>query len=149
MEKKILIQKDTIQAKVKELAGQISSDYADKEPVLIGILKGVIFFFADLVREMAIPCKIDFIRASSYGSDMTSSGVITLTKDIEIPIKDKPVIIIEDLVDTGLTLKHIFKKLEEKAPESIKICALINKLERRNEEIVVDYCGFQIKEGFL
>ena len=149
MEKEILIQKDTIQAKVKALAGQISSDYADKEPVLIGILKGVIFFFADLVREMTIPCKIDFIRASSYGSGMTSSGVITLTKDIEIPIKDKPVIIIEDLVDTGLTLKHIFKRLEEKAPESIKICALINKLERRNEEVVVDYCGFQIKEGFL
>lgn len=149
MEKEILIHQETILSKVKELAGQISSDYAGKEPVLIGILNGVVFFFADLVREMTIPCKIDFIRASSYGSGMTSSGAITLTKDIEIPIRDKPVIIIEDIVDTGLTLKHIFKRLEDRGPESIRICALINKLERRNEEIIVDYCGFQIKEGFL
>ena len=107
MKRELLLSQDTILARVKEIANQISSDYAGKEPVLIGILNGVIFFFADLVREMAIPSRIDFIRAASYGSGMTSSGTITLTKDVEIPLQDKPLIIVEDIVDTGLTLKRI------------------------------------------
>ena len=149
MEKELLIPRKTIQAKVKELANQISLDYSGKEPILIGILNGVVFFFADLVMEMDIPSKIDFIRAASYGSGTSSSGTVKLTKDVEIPIQGKPVIIIEDIVDTGLTLKQIVKSLEEKNPESIKICALIDKLERRDEEIVIDYCGFQVEKGFL
>lgn len=149
MEKELLIPRKTIQAKVKELAGQISSDYRGREPILIGILNGVVFFFADLVMEMDIPSKIDFVRAASYGSGTSSSGTVKLTKDVEIPIQGKPVIIIEDIVDTGLTLKQIVKSLEEKDPESIKICALIDKLERRDEEIVIDYCGFQVEKGFL
>jgi len=149
MEKELLISRETIRDKVKELAGQISSDYAGEEPVLIGILNGVVFFFADLVREMSIPSRIDFVRAASYGSGMSSSGTIKLTKEVEIPVRDKHVIIIEDIVDTGLTLKHICKKIEETGPVSIKICALIDKLERRDEEIQIDYCGFQIKEGFV
>ena len=149
MEKELLIPRKTIQAKVKELANQISLDYSGREPILIGILNGVVFFFADLVMEMDIPCKIDFIRAASYGSGTSSSGTVKLTKDVEIPIQGKPVIIIEDIVDTGLTLKQIVKSLEEKDPESIKICALIDKLERRDEEIVIDYCGFQVEKGFL
>ena len=135
--------------RVKELARQISSDYADREPVFIGILNGVVFFFADLVKEMTIPSRIDFIRAASYGSGMSSSGIVNCTKDVEIPIQGAPVIIIEDIVDTGLTLKQIVKRIDGKNPESIKICALIDKLERRDEEIVLDYCGFQIEEGFL
>ena len=149
MEKELLIPRATIQAKVKELANQISLDYKGREPILIGILNGVVFFFADLVMEMDIPSKIDFIRAASYGSGTSSSGTVKLTKDVEIPIQGKPVIIIEDIVDTGLTLKQIVKSLEEKEPESIKICALIDKLERRDEEIVIDYCGFQVEKGFL
>ena len=149
MEKELLIPRKTIQAKVKELANQISLDYSGNEPILIGILNGVVFFFADLVMEMDIPSKIDFIRAASYGSGTSSSGTVKLTKDVEIPIQGKPVIIIEDIVDTGLTLKQIVKSLEKKEPESIKICALIDKLERRDEEIVIDYCGFQIEKGFL
>ena len=149
MEKELLIPRKTIQAKVKELANQISLDYSGREPILIGILNGVVFFFADLVMEMDIPCKIDFIRAASYGSGTSSSGTVKLTKDVEIPIQGKPVIIIEDIVDTGLTLNQIVKSLEEKDPESIKICALIDKLERRDEEIVIDYCGFQVEKGFL
>jgi len=149
LEKEILIPRETIQAKVKELANQISLDYKGREPILIGILNGVVFFFADLVMEMGIPSKIDFIRAASYGSGTSSSGTVKLTKDVEIPIQGKPVIIIEDIVDTGLTLKQIVKSLEEKEPESIKICALIDKLERRDEEIVIDYWGFQVKKGFL
>ena len=149
MEKELLISRKVILGKVEELARQISSDYEGKEPILIGILNGVVFFFADLVMKMTVPSKIDFIRAASYGSGMTSSQAIKFTKDVEIPIQDKPVIVVEDIVDTGLTLKQIVKRLEDKDPESIRICALIDKLERRDEEVAIDYCGFRVKEGFL
>jgi len=149
LNKEILIPRKTILSRVKELAHKISSDYAGKEPILIGILNGVVFFFSDLVMEMTIPSKIDFIRAASYGSGTSTSGTIRLTKDVEIPIQGKEVIIVEDIVDTGLTLNHIVKGLEDRGPESIRICALIDKLERRDEEVKIDYCGFHIKEGFL
>ena len=149
MEKEILIPRDTIQKRVKEIANQISSDYEGREPVLIGILNGVVFFFADLVREISIPTKMDFIRAASYGAEMKSSGKIRLTKDVEIPIQGKPVVVVEDIVDTGLTLAHIVKDLKDKGIESLKICALIDKLERRDTPIHIDYCGFQIEEGFI
>jgi hypoxanthine phosphoribosyltransferase len=149
LEKEILIPRDKIQGRVKELADQICSDYKGKEPVLIGVLNGVVFFIADLARQMTIPTKMDFVRAASYGSGMTSSGTVRLTKDVEIPIRGKPVILVEDIVDTGLTLAHIVKILERKDPESIRICALIDKLERRNIAVNVDYCGFQVEEGFI
>ena len=149
MEKDLLIPRKTILSKVKELALQISSDYAGKEPILVGILNGVVFFFADLVMGMTIPCKMDFIRATSYGSGMTSKGAVTFTKDVEISIEGKPVIIVEDIVDTGLTLNQIAKRIADKGPESVRICALIDKLERREEAVVIDYCGFQVEESFL
>jgi hypoxanthine phosphoribosyltransferase len=149
LEKEILIPRDKIQDRVKELADQICSDYKGKEPVLIGVLNGVVFFIADLARQMAIPTKMDFVRAASYGSGMTSSGTVRLTKDVEIPIQEKPVILVEDIVDTGLTLSHIVKILERKGPESIRICAFIDKLERRDIAVTVDYCGFQVEEGFI
>ena len=149
MEKTLLISRKTIHEKVKELAGRLSSDYKETEPVFIGILNGAVFFFADIVREVNLPVKIDFIRAVSYGSGMESSGKIQLTKDVEISVKGKPVILVEDIVDTGLTISHIVKNLEAKHPESIKICALINKLERRKVAVQVDYFGFQINEGFI
>ena len=149
MEKEILIPRETIRGRVNELAREISSDYEGREPILIGILNGVVFFFADLAREISIATKIDFVRASSYGSQMTSSGSIRLSKDVEIPIRGKPVILVEDIVDTGLTLTHIINNLELKGPESIRVCALIDKLERRDATVRIDYCGFQIKEGFI
>ena len=149
MKKEIIIPRKSILAKVKELARKISSDYTGREPVLICVLNGAMFFFADLTLEMTIPARIDFVRAASYGSSMSSSGAIRLTKDVEIPIQGKPVIIVEDIVDTGLTLKHLIKTLEDREPESLKVCALIDKLERRDEDVVIDYCGFQVKEGFL
>ncbi|MFH1349705.1 MAG: hypoxanthine phosphoribosyltransferase [Pseudomonadota bacterium] len=149
MRRELFISRERILARVKDLAREISSDYRGKEPVLIGILNGVVFFFSDLVMAMTIPSKIDFIRAASYGSGMESSGEIRVTKDVEIPVKEEPVILIEDIVDTGLTLKHIVKRIEGRGPESIRICALIDKLERRDEEITIDYCGFQVPEGFL
>jgi hypoxanthine phosphoribosyltransferase len=149
MKKTLLFSKETIRNKVKELAIQISSDYEKKEPIFIGILNGSVFFLSDLLREVNVPLKMDFMRASSYGSETVSSATVRLTKDIEIPIQGKPVILVEDIVDTGLTLSHIVKGLEHRHPESIKICALINKLERREVSISVDYWGFQIEEGFV
>ena len=148
-EKEILIRQKAILSRVKELALEISSDYAGEEPVLIGILNGVVFFFTDLIRSMTIPSKLDFIRAASYGAEMVSKGTVTLTKDVEIPIRNKHVVIVEDIVDTGLTLNRIVKMIEERGPKSIRICALIDKLERRGETVKVDYCGFQVEKGFL
>ena len=147
--KEILITREAIQSRVNELAQRISSDYAGETPILIGILNGVLFFFTDLVKALTIPTKMDFIRASSYGAGMVSKGTITLSKDVEIPIKGKSVILVEDIVDTGLTLKFIIQRLMEKGPKSIRICALIDKGERRSEEVILDYCGFRVEKGFL
>jgi hypoxanthine phosphoribosyltransferase len=149
MDQELLIPQHTIQSRVKDLASQISFDYSGKELVVIGVLNGAVFFLADIVREITIPLKIDFIRAASYGSGSSSCGDVRLTKGLEIPIKDKPLLVIEDIVDTGLTLSKILDIMWEKSPESIKICALIDKEERREKKISVDYCGFKVKEGFL
>jgi len=149
MEKRVLIPRREIQSKVKELAGQISSDYAGKEPILIGILNGVVFFFAELVMSLSIPSRIDFIRASSYGSGKASSGTINLVKDVEIPVKGQDLIVVEDIVDTGLTLNNLVGNLRSREPASVKICALIDKIERREKEVKIDYCGFKVQEGFL
>ncbi len=131
------------------MAGQISSDYSEDAPVFIGVLNGAVFFFSDLLREVTIPAKIDFIRAASYGADRESSGSVNLLKDIEIPIKERDVIVVEDILDTGRTLKKVIEILKVREPRSIKTCVLINKMERREIEIDADYCGFQVDEGFL
>lgn len=145
----ILIERKAILARVREIARKISSDHSGKEPVVVGVLNGAVFFFSDLVMEMTIPCKIDFVRAASYGSGTSSSGTVRLAKDLEIPVAGKPVILVEDIVDTGLTLNRIIRLIREKGPESVKVCALIDKRERREEEVVVDYCGFEVEKGFL
>jgi hypoxanthine phosphoribosyltransferase len=132
-----------------ELADQISSDFADKEPIMVGILNGAVFFFCDLIREMKLSVKIDFIRAASYGSGSSSSGEIRFTKDLELPIKNQPVIIVEDIIDTGLTLNRIMEILRQRDPLSISICALIDKEERREQNVSVEYYGFKVKQGFL
>jgi hypoxanthine phosphoribosyltransferase len=149
MRRDVLIPHDDIVAKIEELAEQISSDYSGKEPILIGILNGVIFFFSELVMKLRIPTRMDFIRAASYGSSMTSSGAIRLLKDVELPLKGEDVILVEDIVDTGLTLCHIVEHLRSKGPASLKICALIDKAERREREVTIDYCGFKVLAGFL
>ena len=149
MGKELLITKSSIRNRVKEIAAEISADYAEEEPVLIGVLNGVVFFFADLVRELNIPLRIDFIRASSYGNSDQSSGKVHFTKDVELMIRGRHVIIVEDIVDTGLTLRRIVEKLSEKEPASIKTCVLIDKLERREEAIKIDYQGFRVEKGFL
>jgi hypoxanthine phosphoribosyltransferase len=144
-----LLSREVILSRVKELGRDISADYAGREPVFVGILNGVIFFFADLLREIAVPCRIDFIRAASYGSGLSSSGEVKLTKDVEISLRDQDVILVEDIVDTGLTLNRIVELVEQKGPASVRICALIDKRERRETEVRLDYRGFQIEEGFL
>jgi hypoxanthine phosphoribosyltransferase len=149
LKKELIISAEAIAARVIELGEQISKDYKDREPILIGVLNGAVFFFTDLIRALSIPCKMDFVRAASYGACKSSSGKIKLTKDVEIPLEDRSVIIIEDIVDTGLTLHYMVQRIKGMAPESVKICALIDKLERRDEEITIDYCGFKVEEGFL
>ena len=149
LEKRVLISRQEIRDKVRDLAQRISSDYAGKEPILIGILNGVVFFFAELVMALSIPSKIDFIRVSSYGAGKASSGTITLVKDVEIPVKGQDLIIVEDIVDTGLTLGYLVEKLKIREPASVKICALIDKTERREQDVAIDYCGFRVQEGFL
>jgi len=149
LKREILISESAIQKRVREIADQISKDYKDAEPVVIGILKGAVFFMADLMRALSIPVKMDFIRAASYGSGTETSGTVRITKDIELPVEGKPVILIEDIVDSGLTLNHIRQLLEGRGAASLRICALIDKTERRERDISVDYCGFQVKEGFL
>jgi hypoxanthine phosphoribosyltransferase len=149
MNRDILIPHDDIVAKIGELAEQISSDYSGREPILLGILNGVVFFFSELVMKLRIPTRIDFIRAASYGSSMTSSGAVRFVKDVELPLKGEDVILIEDIVDTGLTLYHIVEHLKSKEPASLKICALIDKAERRERAVTVDYCGFKVLAGFL
>jgi len=143
------ITEQEIRRHVKKIAHDISNEYQDREPVLIGVLNGVFIFFSDLVREISIPLKIDFVRLASYGSRGVSSGKITFSKDIELPVKRKPVIIVEDIIDTGSTLSFLVAHIKAREPESIKICALINKLDRREKEIEIDFWGFKIKEGFV
>lgn len=149
MKRELCITREAIQKRVCGIAEEISSDYSKEEPLLVGILNGAVFFLADLAREIRIPCKIDFVRASSYGSETVSSGNILLTKDVELPVAGKHVVLVEDIVDSGLTLSYLMDKFKSRGVASLKICALIDKLERKEKDVPIDYCGFQIDEGFL
>jgi hypoxanthine phosphoribosyltransferase len=145
----VLIKKERIQRRVRELARRINRDYGSEEIVFIGVLNGVVFFFADLVRRITVPSKIDFVRLASYGAHMVSSGRIRMTKDVELPIEDEHVVLVEDIVDTGLTLSYLCERLEQKGARSVRICALIDKHERRERDLSIDYCGFKVEKGFL
>ncbi len=140
---------DQIQVKVKELADRISFEYKGKKLVMVGILKGAFIFLADLVRELSIPTEIDFIRLASYGTKAESSGSVRLTKDVELSLEGKDILIVEDIVDTGYTLKFLADHIRKKNPGSVRICALINKSERRECAVEIDYTGFEIPRGFL
>lgn len=149
MSKKILFSRTAIQKRVRELASQISSDYAGRELVVIGILKGAFIFMADLVREISIPCNIDFVRVASYGASSESSGKVVMTKDIETSIKGRDILIVEDIVDTGLTLQYLVNWLKERNPNSLKICVFLDKRKRRKVSFEADYVGFTIDDGFV
>ena len=144
----VLTQKD-IDTLVPAMARTISSDYIDHAHVLIGFLKGSFVFISDLVRHLSIPVKIDFIRVLSYGSGVSSSRDIQLTKDIEIDIKNKDVLIIEDIVDTGLTLKYLIDYLKTYHPKTVRVCTMIDKHERREVDVEIDYICHSVAEGFL
>ena len=144
-----VLSKNDIDSLVKQVAHRISTDYRNKDLILIGVLKGVFVFLSDLVRCLDIPVKIDFIRVFSYCSDVSSSGKIHLTKDIEVNIKDKDVLIVEDIVDTGLTLKYLIDYLRSYHPKTIKVCVFIDKHERREADIAIDYSCHNVAEGFL
>ena len=144
-----VLKKNDIENMVAQVAQRISYDYQDHELVLIGVLKGAVVFLSDLMRHLSISVQVDFIRVSSYGSDTSSSGNIRLTKAIEIDIKNKDVLVIEDIVDTGLTLTHIFDYLKSLNPKTVKVCTLLDKHERREENIKIDYCCHVVEKGFL
>jgi hypoxanthine phosphoribosyltransferase len=147
--KEILFSRDAIQQRVRELAGQISKDYAGKELIIIGVLKGAFIFMADLIREISIPCTIDFARLASYGAGSDSSGKVVMTKDIETSIKGKDILIVEDILDTGLTLQYFVDWLKERNPNSLRICVFLDKRKRRKVAFEADYVGFTIEDGFV
>ncbi len=147
--RKILFPKETIQKRVRELANQISKDYAGKELILIGVLKGAFIFMADLIREINIPCRVDFARLASYGAGSESSGKVVLTKDIETSIKDKDILIVEDILDTGLTMQYFVEWLKERNPKSLNTCVFLDKRKRRKVPLEADYVGFTIDDGFV
>ena len=149
MSRKILFPRAAIQKRVQELAGQISGDYAGRELVVIGILKGAFIFMADLIREIRIPCNIDFVRVASYDASSESSGKVVMTKDIETSIKGRDILIVEDIVDTGLTLQYLVDWLKESNPHSLKICVFLDKRKRRKVSFEADYVGFTIDDGFV
>lgn len=146
----VLIKEEQIAKRVKELGGKISEDYKDsKDLLVIGILKGSIVFMADLIRSIDIHTSIDFMTVSSYGLGSTSSGKITVKKDLDTDIEGKDVLIAEDIIDSGKTLSNLIELLKARNPKSIKICALLNKPERREADIDVDYIGFDIPNEFI
>ncbi len=146
---KPLFSRDHIQTKISEIAKKISEDYKGKKPVIIGILKGSFIFMADIIRDLNLDITIEFVHISSYGSSKTSSGVCVLQKDIETDIMGRDIIIIEDIVDSGNTLDFLINSLKKRNPSSIRTCALINKMVRREHNITIDYYGFDIENEFI
>lgn len=148
-DKEILFSREEISSRVRELGLEITNAYRNRPLVLIGVLNGAFIFLADLAREIELNMEIDFIRVASYGDATTTSGTIRLTKPPEINLKGKDILLVEDIVDTGTTLAWLHQYFAEHNASSVKICALINKLERRETAVVVDYAGFQVEKGFL
>lgn len=146
---KVLISKEQLNAKIKEMANQISNDYKGKTPLFICILKGSIFFTADLLKNLTIPAQIECMAVSSYGAGSKSSGEVKVVKDLNVAINGKDVIIVEDIVDSGNTLSYLKRLLLQREPASLKICTLLDKPERRRVEIDVDYTGFEIPDEFV
>ncbi len=147
--KKVLYSREEIRGKVSKLAEAISEDYRGRNVVLIGVLKGAFIFMADLIRCLKIPCVVDFIRVASYGSGSVSSGQVVIRKDIETDIEGKDVLIVEDIIDTGITLRFLVEKLKERKPRSLKVCAFLDKRARRKVEFEADYVGFTMEDGFV
>jgi len=144
----ILVQPDDLRNKVRQLGQEISERYADGDLLLIGVLKGAVFFLADLMREIDIPCELDFMAVSSYGSATDSSGVVRILKDLDTPIEGRHVLIVEDIVDSGLTLQYLMRNLGARNPASLEVVALLTKRDRRKVELPLAFTGFEIPDRF-
>jgi hypoxanthine phosphoribosyltransferase len=144
----ILVQADELQHRVRQLGAEVSRDYEGKPLLLIGVLKGAVFFLADLMRQIEIPCEVDFMAVASYGSATESSGVVRILKDLDTPIEGRHVLIVEDIVDSGLTLQYLLRSLQARGPASLEVCALLTKPERRTVDLPIRYVGFEIPDKF-
>lgn len=145
----VLLTTEEIKQRITVMGEQITADYAGKEILMIGVLRGAVIFMSDLARAIKLPVAIDFMAVSSYGSSTSSSGVVRILKDLDEDLKDKHVLIVEDIIDSGLTLKYLVENLKSRKPASVKICTLLNKPDRRKVDVQVDYNGFTIPDHFV
>ena len=148
-QQKVYLSQEKIRARVEELGEKITKDYRGKELTCIGTLKGSFVFFADLVRHIDLPMKIDFLGASSYGSQLTTSGVVKITLDLSMPVADRHVLIVEDIIDTGITMNYLLQNIRLRNPASLKLCSLLLKPTRVQTKVDIDYLGFEIEDHFV
>src|SRR5438309_11164742 len=144
-----LVEAEDLQRRVRELAADISRDYEGRDLFLIGVLKGAVFFLSDLMRHIEVPCELDFMAVASYGSSTDSSGVVRILKDLDASIEGREVLIVEDIVDSGLTLSYLLRTLKARNPASLEVCALLTKPERRKVDLPIRYVGFEIPNNFV
>ena len=147
--KEVLITSDQIEAKVREIGARITEDYRGEKPLLVGVLRGAVVIMSDLMRNIDLQCELDFMDISSYGSGSSSSGVVRILKDLEEDITDRHVLIVEDIIDTGLTLSYLMRSLHARKPASLEVCALLSKPSRRRAELDVRYLGFEVPDEFV
>jgi hypoxanthine phosphoribosyltransferase len=145
----VLIDEATLQARIAEMGEEISAFYERRDPLLVGVLKGAVFFMSDLMRHLTVPCEVDFMAISSYGAATDSSGVVRILKDLDINIEGRHVLVVEDIIDSGLTLSYLLRNLESREPASLEICALLTKPDRREIDVPVRYVGFEIPNEFV
>ena len=146
---RVLLSEDVIREKVRELGGKITADYKNSNLMLVTVLKGAVVFLADLMRQIDVPAEIDFMVVSSYGSGVKSSGVVKIVKDLDVPLAGKDILIVEDILDSGLTLSYIKELLESRGPRSIRIATLLDKPSRRKVDLQADYIGFSVPDEFV
>jgi hypoxanthine phosphoribosyltransferase len=144
----VLVTGEDLTRRVAELGAEISRDYEGRDLVLVGVLKGAVLFIADLMRHLSVPCELDFMAISSYGSSTDSSGVVRILKDLDAPIENRDVLIVEDIIDSGLTLQYLLRTLKARNPGSLEVCALLTKPERRRVDLPTRYVGFEIPNRF-
>jgi hypoxanthine phosphoribosyltransferase len=145
----VLIDEETLAARVAELGAEVSADYEGRDLLLIGVLKGAVFFMADLMRHLTVACEVDFMAISSYGDATDSSGIVRILKDLDISIEGREVLVVEDIIDSGLTLSYLMRNLESREPTSLEVCALLTKPSRREIDVPVRYVGFEIPNKFV
>lgn len=143
------ISSDQLQQRLDEMADQINRDYQGKSIIVVGVLKGAFMFLADLIRRLSIPVEVDFVRLASYGDSTETCGTVRISKDLELEIAGRDILIVEDIVDTGITLSWFLDRLRARNPQSIKVCTLIDKYERREVEVALDYVGLRLEKGFI